>query len=146
MKKIKTFIAVGILTASIIGCESPEQKQINAQENLDKAKSDLEKSKQDSSNIAQKDSSNVFFVAKKDWEKQINENDKKIAELKADAAKDKKKGNSDYLYKLSELERRNNDLTSTIRNYKYEDADWSECKRSINNDMSDLMVSIKNAK
>jgi|ERR1035437_2874337 hypothetical protein len=146
MKKVKLMLVVAFVATFFIACQSPEQKQIDAQENLDKAKSDVNKASQDSSNVAQKDSSNTFFGVKKEWEKQINNNDKNIAELKANAAKDKKIGTDDYLYKLSELDRRNNDLTTTIRNYKYSDNDWVQCKRSINNDMSDLIVSIKNAK
>lgn len=146
MRKIESILVAAFVATFFIACQSPEQKQIDAQENLDKAKSDVNKASQDSSNVAQKDSSNTFFGVKKEWEKQINNNDKNIAELKANAAKDKKIGTDDYLYKISELNRRNNDLTATIRNYKYSDNDWVECKRSINNDMSDLIVSIKNAK
>jgi hypothetical protein len=146
MKIVKSMLVAAFIATFLIGCQSPEQKQIDAQENLDKAKSDVNKASQDSLNVAQKDSSNTYFGVKNEWEKQINNNDKNIAELKANAAKDKKVGTDDYLYKLSELDRRNNDLTTTIRNYKYSDNDWVSCKRSINNDMSDLIVSIKNAK
>jgi len=146
MKIVKSMLVAAFIATFLIGCQSPEQKQIDAQENLDKAKSDVNKASQDSLNVAQKDSSNTYFGVKNEWEKQINNNDKNIAELKANAAKDKKVGTDDYLYKLSELDRRNNDLTTTIRNYKYSDNDWVSCKRNINNDMSDLIVSIKNAK
>jgi|ERR1017187_7845865 hypothetical protein len=146
MRNIKVIIAAVFITACIVGCNSPQDKQINAQESLDKANSDVSKSSQDSAIKAQKDSSEVFFGVKKDWEKQINENEKMIAELKADAAKDKRKGTPDYLHKLDDLEHRNVQLTATIRAYKYNDGDWAQCKRNINNDMNDLTNAIKSVK
>lgn len=146
MKIFNLIIAI-IFTAIIVtGCQSTEQKQISSQENLDKANSDLDKTKEDSSIKAQKDSANTFFAAKKDWEKQVNENDKKIAELKADASRDKNKGTTDYWNTLNNIEQRNNDLTSSIRNYNYADSDWVQTKKRINNSMSDLVSNIKHVK
>jgi hypothetical protein len=146
MKRINVIIAVVFMAASIVGCQSPQDKQINAQETLDKANSDLSKSNQDSAIKAQKDSAEIFFSARKDWEKQININQKMIAELKGNASMDKKKGTPDYMNKLVVLQQRNDDLTETIRSYNYNDSTWFQSRRDINNRMSDLISSIKSNK
>lgn len=146
MKKFNLILSVLFAVASIIGCQSPEQKEINAQEKLDKAKSDAEKASQDSAIKAGKDSSNVFFNLRETWEKQINENDKKIAELKADAAKNKAKGTPERIKSLNDLETKNNDLKDKIRNYKYDDSDWIQFKKDVVQEMGDVVNSIKNLK
>jgi len=142
--KILIIIAL-FVTAYMISCQSPQTKEINAQETLDKAKSDIEKATQDSAIKAQKDSAQVFFDMKKDWEKLINANDKTIAELKADAAKNKSKGSPKHLQRLSDLEQRNNELTSRIRNYNYSDSSWVQFKMNVKSDMKDLEKDIKNS-
>jgi len=146
MKKFNLILSVVFAVASIIGCQSPEQKEINAQEKLDKAKSDADKASQDSAIKAQRDSSNIFFNLRKEWETQINENDKKIAELKADAAKDKKKGTPERFKSLNDLGIKNDDLKDKIRNYKYDDSDWVQFKKDVVTDMNNIVSSIKNFK
>lgn len=146
MRKVNVIIAVVFMAASIVGCQSPQDKQIKAQEILDKATSDVSKASQDSAIKAQKDSSDVFFGVKKDWENQININQKMIAEIKGKASMNKKKGTPDFFNKLGMLQQRNDDLTETIRSYTYNDSTWLQSKRNINDRMGDLVSSIKSNK
>jgi hypothetical protein len=146
MKKLNLILLIVFVAISIIGCQSPEQKEINAQEKLDKAKSDADKASQDSAIKAQKDSSNEFFSLRKIWEKQINENYKKIAELKADAAKDKKKGTPERIKSLNDLDQKNSYFKDRIRNYKYDDSDWVQFKKDAIQEMNDIVNTIKSLK
>ena len=146
MKKKSLILLALLVMVHAISCQSPQNKEIDAQEKLDKAKSDVEKARQDSSITAQTDSANVYLNFRKEWEKAINENDKTIAELKADAAKHKGKNSPNHLQRLSDLDQRNNELTSRIRNYSYSDSSWVQFKTNVISDMRDLEKDIKNSK
>ena len=81
---------------------------------------------------------------KKDAETKINENQKKIAELKAKKSSDDKEVKAKYDKKILALEKKNNELKKKIEGCtNTKTSKWSSFKREFNHDMDELGHAIK---
>ena len=141
MKRIFNLIAVAVLfTAVNSGCNSPEQKVANAQENLNKAEQDLTKK--------QVDSANDYQVMKTYWENQMNDNERKIEELQTEKSDKKVEVEKSYNAKIADLRRQNDEMRTKMNNYQYSTADtkWNEFKDAFNKDMKKLGDDITDVK
>jgi outer membrane murein-binding lipoprotein Lpp len=129
---ILTIVAVIIAVTMVAGCNSPEQKVENAQENLNKAEQDLTKK--------QVDSANDYQVMKTYWENQMNDNERKIEELQTEKSDKKVEVEKSYNAKIADLRRQNDEMRTKMNNYQYSTADtkWNEFKDGFNKDMKKL--------
>ncbi len=130
-----------IVSIALTSCNnSPKAKEEDLKEAKDEvvdAKADLADSKLDS--IAD------FNKYKESIEKKLVENDKVIADLKANNQYDDKSTRALFLKQLNKLELKNADLKSKIENYKQgPEQKWELFKVDYNKDMDDLGKSISN--
>ncbi len=130
-----------IVSIAFTSCNnSPKAKEEDLKEAKDEvvdAKADLADSKLDS--IAD------FNKYKESIEKKLVENDKVIADLKANNQYDDKSTRALFLKQLNKLELKNADLKSKIENYKQgPEQKWELFKVDYNKDMDDLGKSISN--
>lgn len=111
------------------------QKVENAQEDLNTAEQNLQKSVLDSTN--------EYDRYKMDSEAKLKENDLKIAELKANLKSDKAEIRIKYENELTELEMKNSKLKTSIADYKETDKNkWEKFKTNFNHDLDELGQSI----
>ena len=80
-----------------------------------------------------------------DAHKQIEENEKRIAELKAKKREGKQEVDEKYNKRVAELEQKNNDLKTRMNNYNANDKNqkWDAFKREFNHDMKELGQALK---
>jgi Skp family chaperone for outer membrane proteins len=135
MKKLTTLIAGVLLAFIMISANTTSEKQIN------KCKNEFLLPLHDAKNKIQDDDHKTYRA---EQEKKINENEKKIAELKAKKDKVKKENLSHYETKIAELEKKNNELKKRISSsYKDEGKEkWESFKKEFNHDMSEVGESI----
>jgi hypothetical protein len=131
---VTTFIASSIFT----GCNSPTQKTENAEENVQETKVPVLNNESDLY-LTQKDSLSTFQQFKANYEKQINANEKRVAEIKMSFADANKETKAIYNKKLAGLEKRNSDLKTKLAEYKDDGAgNWQIFKIEFKSDMDDL--------
>lgn len=133
------FVALmgGIL---ITGCQPSAKKVESAKEDLNSAKEDVVVAQQDY-NQAVKDSLVQF---KKVSEARISDNEKLIAELKANLNKQQKAIQIKYEKTVTDLEQQNNNLKQKLADFKdEEESKWQSFKREFNYDMDELGKSLK---
>ena len=99
-------------------------------------------------NKKQIDSANEYQSLKADWEKQMNENDKIIEQLKEDKNDKKVATDKEYNEKIAALKKENDEMRTKANNYKYESSDtkWQEFKDGFNKEMKKLGDGITNLK
>lgn len=98
---------------------------------------------------AETDNSKVTVDYKQDdkesFKQEINEkiakNEQKIAEMRADAKKDKDKMDAKVQKKIDDLEARNNKLRDKINSYDGK-SDWAKFKKEVNHDANELGTAI----
>ena len=137
--KLKLSVIACIVVFGITNCtNSPKQKADkleDAQENLINAENDLQE--------AVLDSTNEYDRYKFESETKLQENDLKIAELKAKMRADKIEIRTKYEKQLSELEQKNSKLKTNIADYKESDKNkWEKFKKDFNQEMDELGKSI----
>lgn len=75
----------------------------------------------------------------------IAENEKTIAELKAQRKKDGSSNPDAYTNRIAELEQKNADLKKRIQEYKQDNQEkWQSFKTEFSHDMDDLGTALKN--
>jgi len=122
-------IAGSILT----GCESKE----NAKEEVQKADQALKD--------AQTQFDNEWQQFKNDAESKIDNNEKRINDLKAEMKKTSAKFKAKYANKVLTLEQKNIELRKKLNGYKYEGKDnWEQFKQDFNNNMDSVGNALKN--
>lgn len=93
---------------------------------------------------AKADSAADFQAFKKDAEVKINENNKKIAVLKAKKASDNKETNEKYNKKVAALQVKNTELKDKIdRCDETKTSMWTSFKKEFNHDMEELGKAFK---
>ncbi len=80
---------------------------------------------------------------KKENEKKIRENDKKIADFKTSLENEKQEVKDKYNQKIVDAEKKNNELRKKIADYKKDNTKWDQFKREFNHDMDELGNAIK---
>lgn len=132
MKKL-FLIALAIITSAAFftSCTRTEKKE-TTMETAEK----IEPSK----TVYMKD----FDTFRKEWEAQIDENEKKIAELEVEMEKMKKEVKTEYKEKINTLKQKNEDLRSRIDTYKGEtNEQWESFKREFKHDIDELGSSVR---
>ena len=140
----QTFIKIAFVAFMggilITGCQPSTKKVENAKEDLDEAKEEVVVAKQ-VFNQAVKDSLEQF---RKDSEVRISDNEKMIAEIKANLSQKQKATQVKYEKTVAELEQQNRNLKQKLADYKdEEESKWQSFKREFNHDMDELGKSIK---
>lgn len=137
MKRI-TLIAAMVLiaVATFTRCNTPNQKLENAKENVDQAKEDLGKAK-------------LEYLAeienfRKETAERMVSNEQRIAELKADIAKEKYETRVLNEKKVAELEKKNRDMKKRMDEFSEDGMDnWTSFKTEFNHDMEELGNALK---
>ena len=137
--KIFTSIVITVIALSGFTAGAQEDKKSKeARKNVAEANQDLIEAKADSAAD--------FTKFKKDTEIAINENEMKIAALKAKKKSDDKELNKTYNEKVSALEKKNNVLKKKMQNSgKTKTSKWSSFKTEFNREMEELGLAIKDA-
>lgn len=139
MKYSIPMLAVAMLLmvfAIFSGCESSEKKVDVAQDEVTKAKEDL-------------DAANAEYLAdveayRKEKADLIAANDSSIVALKLKIANEKKDVKADYEKKITELEQKNKDLKVKMDDYNDEGKEkWESFKREFSHDMDELGNALK---
>jgi septal ring factor EnvC (AmiA/AmiB activator) len=123
-------VALAAVT-SMMACSTPEEKVTDAQADVETASADLAKA-------------NAQFVLEhdqfnKDAQRMIEENEKAIAQLKNETRAFKEEAKIQFEKNLAELEARNENLKSKIKDHNKDDSEkWEQFKREFNHDMTEL--------
>lgn len=84
-------------------------------------------------------------IFKQEMVTKIAENEKTIAELKAQRKKDGSSNPDSYTNRIAELEQKNADLKKRIHEYKQDNQEkWQSFKTEFSHDMDDLGTALKN--
>jgi hypothetical protein len=111
--------------------QTPAQNEVKAEGKVEAAKENLKK--------AEKELDAAYLPFKRDAEKQIIANEKKIKELRAQFVKPSRSPvNNDNKQKIDDLEKRNVDLRNRLDVYETERSDWEVFKAKFNHDMANL--------
>jgi chromosome segregation ATPase len=112
-------------------CQTPAQNEVKAEGKVEAAKENLK--------AAEKELDAAYPPFKKDAEKQISANAKKIKELRAELVKPNRSPLNDASkQKIDDLEKRNIDLRNRLYVYETERSDWEVFKAKFNHDMDNL--------
>ena len=128
-----------IIVLGMTSCNNSPQKNAekleNAQENLDDATQNLQQ--------AVLDSTNEYSRYKSEAQAKLTANELKIAELKATLKTDKAEMRVKYDKQLLAIEKKNQDLKTSIANYQENDKNkWEKFKEAFNRDLDSLGTSI----
>lgn len=137
MRTMKMFMA-GILSVTFLTACNGQQgnKMEKAQAEVEKAEKKLDEAKQKAEA--------EFESYKADVNRQIDENDRKIAALKEDMKQTKKDAKKEYREKVEALEIRNNELKKQIGEFQNTSEEkWQAFKREFNHDMEELGKAFK---
>ena len=145
-KSIITLSAAVFAAGSILsGCSSPEKKVENAQENVQDAKQDVKDAKQELAASEHAAAVSDFQKFKMEANEQINNNDRRITELRIDMKSESKDARALDGKKIDALETRNHDLKVKLDGYNDDGkTDWQEFKKEFNHDMDGIGEAFKN--
>jgi hypothetical protein len=127
----KLGLGIGLVVSFLSSCDSPAQKEENAQKDVKEAEANLQQAKNEL---------NPEYAAfKADAELKIAANEKRIIELNEILNKPGKLPLDEHRKKrISELEEKNSRLKSRIFAYEQDRSDWETFKREFNHDMDGL--------
>jgi hypothetical protein len=136
---IKKALAVVIISASVLACntstEKKEENVENAKEKVVIATDELDK--------ARADSANEYQMYKDASDKKISDNNEKILALKEEIKLEKSELKTKNQKAIDELDQKNMKLKDRIHQYKQGDKNgWEAFKLSFNKDMDELGKSI----
>jgi len=142
---IKLVVIPVFLAATVFsGCNSPEQKVDNARENVQDAKQELNTEQANANAEAQKAASaEEWKVFKSETQLKIEDNEKRIAELKIKLKKPGKLLDPAYQKRIDALELKNQEMKSRIDAYEKNQSNWETFKREFSHDMDELGMAIK---
>lgn len=132
---LMAFIVIGGLSSCGSKPEEKAEQVVEAKEDLAQAENELE--------VARNDSAKAIADYKARTELRLAENDRLIAELKADMKSDRKEIKEKYEKDLAELNEKNVALKSRLTAYQESASEnWNDFKQSVNKDMDELGKSI----
>jgi ribosome-binding protein aMBF1 (putative translation factor) len=136
-------MAIAVTGASLTSCKSAAQKNARAENKVIDAKQDLKVAKAEVVE-QRKVNAEEWNAFKTESEMQIDENEVRIAELKAALNAPGAAQDYEYEKKINILEASNQDLESRMLNYENDQGrDWDTFKREFNNDMNNLGQAFK---
>ena len=137
---INFLVALMILAhAMLTGCQSSAEKMDAANQNVEDAREDLKEAKEDAHAEAVKVANAEEWSAfKTESEVKINDNQKRIDELRAKMKKPGQTFDAMYAKNIENLEERNRDLKTRIGAYETNQSDWESFKREFNHDMNEV--------
>lgn len=137
---LTTFIAGSVL----VGCQTSTKKELEAKDKVTDALREVQDAKEELMDARKEATAEEWQKFKNKTLAKVNENETKIAELKA---KMKKTGNSiDAIStkKIEELEQKNKDIEAKVETYKNDrSSDWESFKREYNHDINELGKALK---
>jgi hypothetical protein len=136
---IKKVLAVVIISASVLACntstEKKEENVENAKEKVVIATDELDK--------ARADSANEYQMYRDASDKKISDNNEKILALKEEIKLERSELRTKNQKAIDELDQKNMKLKDRIKQYKQGDKNgWEAFKLSLNKDMDELGKSI----
>ncbi len=137
--KIKLFALAGVASLALMSCKGNVEEK---QENLDEAKEDVMEAKQELS-AARMDSINEYAKYRKEVEMQLQENDKKIAEIGANIKMKSASVQTQMKQDLEVLKQKNEAFKLEMREKKegmY--SDWETFKSDLNTNLDEFGKSI----
>ena len=138
-------IASAILSIALLfSCQSREEEIESARTDVAEAKNETAEAKQ-ALNQAIIDSTEDYNNFKSQSEIRIKLYEQKIAELKAQIAKEKRSNRSEYQKMVEDLERRNEAMKLNLKEYKATGKDnWAMFKENVSSSLDSLGNSITN--
>ena len=134
-KILNASMATVMLLLAITSCKSPEQKVINAEQEVVDANADLEKANEEYLEDIKK--------YKLETAEKIAANEKKISEFNTRIANEKAEAKKDYAKKIEALEKKNSDMKLKLDNYNAEGKEkWETFKAEFNRDLNELGESL----
>jgi len=146
MKKTMIGIAAAMFVAGSIfsSCSSPEQKEEHAEKKVEDAKADVKDAKQDLAEAQQGSNISEYQKFKNDANEEINNNDRKIAELRVELKNEKADARVKDEKKIDELQRRNHELKDRLEAYHDDGkSNWQQFKTEFKHDLDELGQSFK---
>lgn len=146
-KTIFILVVTSVFTAGTIftGCQSPTQKQENSQLKVQEARKDLNSAKKEANEAVK------IVATAEEWKTfrsesdlKINENEKRIAELKTKMNKPGEILDPLYSKRINDLEQQNKDLRAKLYAYEKSQSNWETFKREFNSDMDAIGEAFKN--
>jgi ABC-type enterochelin transport system substrate-binding protein len=134
MNKKILMLALLVITF-ITSCQSAQQKEIAATQNIANARQDLRD--------AQASNADEWRVFKAKALTKIAKNERKIAKLKVKMNRPGKTLDGIYRNKIEKLENKNNELKSRLNNYDGNETQWKTFKSDFNRDMNEIGRNIK---
>ncbi|MFV5692129.1 hypothetical protein ACM55K_08910 [Flavobacterium sp. LT1R49] len=132
---LTTFIAGTIL----IGCQTSTKKEEEAKDKVADAREDVQDAKEELMNARKEATTEEWKAFKDQTNATINENEMRIADLKAKMKKTENSIDAMYAKKVNELEQKNKDIKAKVETYKNDrNSDWESFKREYNHDMNEL--------
>ena len=145
MKKVQFIFAtviVFMVTIAFVGCTSPEQKLVNAQDKAASASQNLNEVEQKvmATRMANAEEWQIF---KSETTIKITENESQIGTLKSKMGKSDKSADAIFVKRIEVLEQKNKEMTAKIENFDKITNDWETFKREFNHDMDELGKALK---
>ena len=136
-KSILALAACTLITgAVIVSCSPSENKVENAKEDVIDAQKDL--------NEANEQYTAEVEAYKQEMMKEIEANDKAIADMEAKIEKDKKGTDSKYKEHVAYLKQKNEELKKELKEFKADGKDgWETFKKEFSHDMKELGQAFK---
>ncbi|MFV5687925.1 hypothetical protein ACM55M_04805 [Flavobacterium sp. ZT3R25] len=132
---LTTFIAGTLL----IGCQTSTKKEAAAKDKVADAREDVQDAKEELMNARKEATTEEWKAFKDQTNATINENEIRIADLKAKMKKTENSIDAMYAKKVNELEQKNKDIKAKVETYKNDrNSDWESFKREYNHDMNEL--------
>jgi len=129
--------AAGIL---VVGCESSDQKNELAQQQVQDAKDKLELAKKNAIVVANAEQWKAF---KEETELVVKTNEARITELKEKMKKSRKAVDSLYAMKIDSLETKNQAMNLRVTAYEKNQSNWETFKVEFKRDMDELGEALK---
>lgn len=144
-KTLFTFaIKICIVGTVLTGCQNTSKEEA-AQDNVENARENLDDAKGELTDARKAATQEEWEAFKASTNATINENEMKIADMKARMKKTGSSIDAQYDKKIEALEQKNDDIKIKLENYKNDSkSDWESFKEEYNRDMNELGQAFKN--
>ena len=147
MKKIIYTLAITMFVAGAIlsSCNSTDKNVENAKLKVEDAKADVVDAQQNLTEAKQGAEVSDFQEFKNESNKEINNNERRIAELRIEMKSESRDTREKDEAKVDALEKRNNELKGKLEAYNDDGkSDWKEFKTEFKHDLEGLGMAFKN--
>lgn len=147
MKKslLKIAAVALIATTFITSCQDSTKKETEAREEVEEARTDLNEAKTELANARKAATEQEWQSFKESTNTTINQNEKRIIELRAKMKKTGQEMDEQYAKRINVLEEKNREIKEKVNAYQNDASDdWEAFKKEYNSDMDDLGRSLKN--